>query len=541
MTNTVEVQSEYRDLPIDWLVESPTNPRQIFDHDAIEELAASIRTNGVLQPLLVRPRAERRFEIVFGARRYRGAAMAEQETVPVCIREMTDAQVLEAQLVENLQRRDVHPLDEAHGYARLLALDEPKYSIELIAAKCGKQAGYVASRLRLTELAPAVVEAFSKDEIGLGHALLLAKLQTAQQEEALPACWQESYTNGNKSKRILLPVRHLREWIEHNILLELAAAPFSKEDATLVLEAGSCLECPKRTGHNTLLFEGIGAQYDSCTDPACYAAKVDAHVKQTVAAKPKLVQISTAYGKPAEGSPVVPRNQYVEIRQDKPKNKYQQDAPEYKTCKYITEAIVADGSEKGEIRKVCANPECPVHHPKKLRQRTHIADAGMKAPQEKQRREEALAWANGLRVLKAIGEAIPVRLMKRDLLFVVARLTAMLDERRLAVLIRQHGMGKPKDGEAPAKLLAAFLPKAEESKLGRILVETVILLSMHNQADTAKALRDAAQVYKVDIDAISAAVKQEFAAKDKAKPAKKAAAKPPANAQPKAAKKSAAA
>jgi hypothetical protein len=80
---------------------------------------------------------------------------------------------------------------------------------------------------------------------------------------------------------------------------------------------------------------------------------VDAHVKRTVAAKPKLVQITTAYGKPAEGSAVVPRNQYVEIRQEKPKNKYQQDAPEYKTCKFVTEAIVADGSEKGELRKLC--------------------------------------------------------------------------------------------------------------------------------------------------------------------------------------------
>jgi ParB family transcriptional regulator, chromosome partitioning protein len=534
MTNTVEVQSEYRDLPTDWLVESPTNPRQIFEDDGLQELAASIRANGVLQPLLVRPRAERRFEIVFGARRYRGAAIAEQETVPVCIREMTDAQVLEAQLVENLQRRDVHPLDEAHGYARLLALDEPKYSVELIAAKCGKHPGYVASRLRLTELAPAVVEAFSKDEIGLGHALLLAKIQPAAQEDALHACWQESYTGGTKAKRILLPVRHLREWIEHNILLELATAPFSKEDATLVPEAGSCHDCPKRTGHNTLLFEGIAAQHDSCSDPACYAAKVDAHVKKTVAAKPKLVQITTAYGKPAEGCAIVPRNQYVEIRQGKPKNKYQQDAPEFKTCKYTTEAIVADGTDKGEIRKVCANPDCPVHHPKK--QRRTDADAAMKAAQEKQRREEATAQATGLRVLKAIGDAVPVRLMKRDLLFVVSRLSEMLDERKVAVLIRQHGMGKPKDRETPAKLLAAFLPKAEESKLGRVLIETTILLSLHNQADAAKILRDAAQVYKVDVEAISATVKQEFAAKVKGKASKKATPK----SAPKPAKKAAA-
>jgi ParB family chromosome partitioning protein len=538
MTTTVQTQSEYRDLPLDCLIESPTNPRRVYDDEAMEELAASIREHGVLSPLLVRPRTERTFEIVFGERRFRGAKMAEAATVPVCIRNMTDAEVLEAQLVENLQRRDVHPLDEANGYARLLALDEPKYSVELIASKCGKSAGYVASRLRLTELVPPVVEAFSKDEIGVGHALLLAKIQPQEQEEALSACWQERYTNGNRSKNILLPVRHLREWIEHNILLELAEAPFSKEDAELVPDAGSCLECPKRTGHNVLLFEGIGMEHDSCSDPKCYAAKVDAHVKKTVAAKPKLVQISTAFGQSKNGSAAIPRNKYVEIRQDKPQRKEQANAPEFKTCKFTTEAIVTEGSEKGELRKICANPECPIHHPKRQRER---ADASFKAQQEKQRRDEALAQATGLRVLKAIGDAVPVRLMKRDLLFVAARLTALLDERRLAVLIRQHGMGKPKDSEAPAKLLAAFLPKAEESKLGRILVEAVILLSMHNQADTAKALRDAAQTYKVDVEAISAQVKLEFAAKEKAKGAAKVAPKPAAKAQPKPAKKTAAA
>jgi ParB family chromosome partitioning protein len=307
-----------------------------------------------------------------------------------------------------------------------------------------------------------------------------------------------------------------------------------------VPDAGSCLECPKRTGHNTLLFEGIGTRHDSCSDPNCYAAKVDAFVKQTVATKPKLVQISMTYGQPKDGSAAIPRNKYVEIRQDKPQKKEQRDWPEYRTCKYTAEAIVTEGSEKGEMRKVCANPDCPIHHPKRQNQRSH-ADAAFKAEQEKRRREEALAQTTGLRVLKAIGDAVPVRLMKRDLLFVAARLTGMLDERRIAVLIRQHGMGKPKDGEAPAKLLAGFLPKAEESKLGRILVETVILLSMHNQSDTAKILRDAAQTYKVDVDAISATVKQEFAAKEKGKAAKKATPKTAATPQPKAAKKSVAA
>jgi hypothetical protein len=96
----------------------------------------------------------------------------------------------------------------------------------------------------------------------------------------------------------------------------------------------------------------------------------------------------------------------------------------------------------------------------------------------------------------------------------------MLDERRLSVLIRQHGIGKSDDA-TPAKLLAAFLPKAEESKLGRILVETAILLSMHNQTDAAKILRDAAHAYRVDVDAISATVKQEFAARRRARPVRR--------------------
>ena len=532
MTTAVEMQSEYRDLPILSLTESASNPRRAFDETALNELADSIKTQGVLSPLLVRHKGNN-YEIVAGARRYRAAQLAGLDSVPVRIVELTDAQALETSIVENLQRRDVHPLDEATGYVSLLHLD---YTVEQIAAKCGKSPAYVAQRARLAQLAPAVTEAFAKDEIGVGHALLLAKLQPEQQEEALAACYQETYTNGSKPKRILLPVRHLQQWIEHNILLELAAAPFSKEDAQLVPEAGSCVDCPKRTGHNALLFSDIAAsQPDSCSDPKCFAVKIDAHVKQTVAAKPKLVQISTAYGKLAEGSTVIPRNKYVEIRQDKPKGKSERDWPEYKTCKYTAEAIVTEGTEKGDTKKVCVNPECPVHHPKKQNPRNH-ADAAFKAEQEKRRREEAIAQTTGMRVLKVIGDAVPVRLMKRDLLFLAERLTAMLDERRLAVLIRQHGIGKAKEDAAPAKLLAAFLPKAEESKLGRILVETAILLSMHNQTDAAKNLRDAAHVYKVDVDAISTTVRQEFAAKEKGKAPKKAVPKQ----QPKSGKKAAA-
>jgi ParB family transcriptional regulator, chromosome partitioning protein len=165
MKSTVIHATEYRNLPLAVLTESTTNPRRIFDELALKELAESIRAHGILSPLLVRPLNERSFEIVAGARRYRAAQLAGVDSAPVRIVNLTDAEALEAALIENLQRKDVHPLEEAQGFRALLNLEEPKYSIEQISAKTGKAPAYCAARLKLTELAPVVAEAFSKDEI----------------------------------------------------------------------------------------------------------------------------------------------------------------------------------------------------------------------------------------------------------------------------------------------------------------------------------------------------------------------------------------
>jgi len=169
-----------------------------------------------------------------------------------------------------------------------------------------------------------------------------------------------------------MPVRNLQIWIETNVLLILKDAPFDKRDAQLVAPADSCADCPKRTGHNKLLFsDDLGKQGDRCTDPGCYNAKLAAHVAKTVAAKPNLVQIiSTAYGGQKDGSPVLPRNKYTTIRDDKPKHKEEAQRPEFKVCRFATEAIVTEGSEKGEKKRVCANPDCTIHHARKQRPRT---------------------------------------------------------------------------------------------------------------------------------------------------------------------------
>jgi ParB family chromosome partitioning protein len=514
METQIANATEYRNVPLSVLNESKTNPRRTFEPIALKELAESIRTQGVLSPLLVRPLTDNGFEIIAGARRYRAAQMAEQSTVPVRIVNLSDAASLEAQLVENLIRSEIHPMEEAQGFRALLDLEEPKYSIEQIAAKVGKSPTFVASRLKLSDLVPAAVEAFYADEIGVGHALLLAKLPANQQEAALSACFKEVYNNGAKPARILLPVRNLQFWIDSNVLLVLKDAPFNKRDAQLVPAAGSCADCPKRTGYNKLLFgDDLGRQGDSCTDPGCYAAKVSAHVASTIAAKPELVQISTAYGGQKEGSPVLPRNKYTAIQDEKPKDKQQAQRPEYKTCKFTTQAIITEGSEVGTIHKVCANPSCPVHHPK---QQTSRNDEKWKAEQEKQRKEQAIANATGLRVLTAIGSAVPVRLMKRDLLFILEKLVSVMDENRVETLARQHGIRQNRDDGGITKTFTAFLRRSDEGTLSRMLVESSILLAA-TRGNPPAVLKEAATAYKVDTDAIAAKVKQEFAAKEKVK------------------------
>ena len=165
--------TEDRDLPLAVLTESATNPRRIFENSALKELAASIRVQGVLSPLLVRPLNERSFEIVAGARRYRAAQMAGAETVPVRIVNLTDAEALEAQLVENLIRADVHPMEEATGLAdRLLP---PHLFVALIlgaGANCAVQC--VGTLLRSFKHEPFLYQSLVVAVIALVLAALTA-------------------------------------------------------------------------------------------------------------------------------------------------------------------------------------------------------------------------------------------------------------------------------------------------------------------------------------------------------------------------------
>ena len=270
--NTKEaVQSlpEYVNVPLAELVESSTNPRKTFDDERLEELAESIRSKGVLSPLLAR-KVNGHFEIVSGARRYRAAQRAGLQEVPVRIVAPNDEEALETQIIENIQRADVHPFEEAQGFRALLEREGAAYTVEKIAARTGKAAAYIAKRLRLLDLIPPVADAFTAGRIGIEHALLIAKLGADMQEEAFRYCF-DGYYAANDAERSLVPVSRLQAWIEQNVYLSLKSVPFSKDDETLLPEAGSCANCPKRTGFNTLLFSEV--REDSCADAACFNRK----------------------------------------------------------------------------------------------------------------------------------------------------------------------------------------------------------------------------------------------------------------------------
>ncbi len=162
-----------RDTPIDLLEPSPFQPRVRADQAALDELTASIRVRGILQPLLARahPTAPGRWQIIAGERRWRAAQAAGLREVPVLVRELTDPEVMAAALVENLQRLDLNPIEEAEGYRRLVA--EFGHTQEHLAQTVGKSRSHVANTLRLLHLPEAVKHEVRNGVLSAGHARAL--------------------------------------------------------------------------------------------------------------------------------------------------------------------------------------------------------------------------------------------------------------------------------------------------------------------------------------------------------------------------------
>ncbi|RXH54466.1 MULTISPECIES: ParB/RepB/Spo0J family partition protein [Acidobacteriaceae] len=367
--------SAFQYIAVDQIHESTTNPRQTFEQNKLEELAESIRQHGLIQPITIRPNASG-FEIVAGARRFRAAQLAELFSLPARIVELDDAAAMEWQLVENSQRVDVHPYEEAQGFQRLL--DLPGYDVAALVTKSGKSAAHIYARLSLLQLVPDVAEAFVHERITASHANLIARLPQEHQTEAFENCWRKDWQD---KEAHLLPAKHLSAWIQANLYLSLAEAPFDLEDATLNPEAGACITCPRRSGFNTSLFADVHG--DQCLDAPCFQAKVTAHIDREIAARPELVTIETAWRAPKEQRPgALQKHQYRELNIP--------DNPDAEPpCSHTKSALIVFGKHAGRTLTVCIEPDCPVHNPREVARVAADPPPVMAPPAEQETEEEA--------------------------------------------------------------------------------------------------------------------------------------------------------
>jgi ParB family chromosome partitioning protein len=166
------LQAGQRRLPVEFLIANRANPRRDFDSDQLDELTNSIREKGVMQPLLVRPTSDPdQFEIIAGERRWRAAQRAGLHDVPVVVREVDDKEALELAIIENVQRVDLNPLEEAQGYEQLI--EQFSYTQQDLAQVIGKSRSHVANTLRLLKLPREVRDMVTNGQLTAGHARTL--------------------------------------------------------------------------------------------------------------------------------------------------------------------------------------------------------------------------------------------------------------------------------------------------------------------------------------------------------------------------------
>lgn len=294
---------------------SKTNPRKTFAK--IDELAASIKLRGLISPITVRPHpkppAGVHYELVAGERRWRAAKLAKVTTIPAIVRELTDKEVLEIQVIENVQREDVHPMEEAEGYEELIS--KHGYDVDQIAAKTGKSKAYVYGRLKLCSLGEYARKAFLEDRLNASIALLIARIpdlelqkrathdvlgETVDDPDGRPEedpddlddpnspLWSErrtlwvpenldgSPTPGTSTREIIpMSVREAQIHLQRRYMLRLAVAKFDVSDPRLVPTASACGACEFRTGNQRDLFADVDSD-DICTKPSCFEAKTRA-------------------------------------------------------------------------------------------------------------------------------------------------------------------------------------------------------------------------------------------------------------------------
>jgi ParB/RepB/Spo0J family partition protein len=300
------IETKIENWGLDKIKPGKSNPRTDFNEEALAELSESVAIHGILQPIIARPDwcigktsteiaqingtapATNFLEIVAGERRFRAALKAEAESAPVSIRLFSDQEVLEIHLIENLQRENLDPFEEAAGYRQLLDLKDadggPVHTVKSIAASVSKDRGRVYHRMKLLNV-PSALRSAVRNGLGVRIAEMVGAMPTKEMREE---CAAEVLKPTNPAYGIgPLTVIQTRELIETRFNRQLSAAQFDQKDPTLVaviqddetgerIGGGACTDCPRRTGNMEELI-GKTKRPDVCTNPQCFGLKTDAH------------------------------------------------------------------------------------------------------------------------------------------------------------------------------------------------------------------------------------------------------------------------
>lgn len=377
-----EPLSAIQTITLGQLRPSPTNPRTRFDQVKLNELAESMKVQGVLQPLLVReittpsawpfPSQENelpRYEIIAGERRYRAATIAELFEVPCFIRNLTDLQVLHAQVIENLHRDDLHPLEEADGYQRMMT--DFGSTAEGLAAEIGKSKAYIYGRLKLCALVDETRTAFFDGLLVASTALLIARIPVAKQQIQATKVITEKSWDGE-----VMSYRRAREIIQREFMLDLDQAPFSPKDSELLPKAGSCTDCPKRTGNQAGLFDDVKSK-DVCTDTVCFGMKKAAYVLRL---QNDAAQTGDTFVKAKDAKKLLPEK-YTSAHYQLPKagltplDSHIPNDPKGRTWEQALKKQKLLDAKNGEPAKVTKTLIEDPHHEGEVIQAVNIADA----------------------------------------------------------------------------------------------------------------------------------------------------------------------
>lgn len=384
------------DLPVASVFPSDFKPQiqrsKRFTDEAIEAFSQKIiASNGIINPITVRKIGDK-WQIVAGERRWRGTVKAGFPTIPAVIKEIDDETAYNIQLQENLEREDLHPMDEAYTYQDIK--EHFKYeTAEQVATHVGKPLDYVKTRLKLNHLHKDVKTAFEANHFLLGHALEIGKYPTENQPEVM----QLAFTNN-----ALKPVKLFQQSIASQFLLQLDKAIFSKEATNLRKDGLACINCPKRTGAEQDLFGDAFDKKDCCMDRICFNGKIEMSIlrkREEVLAADFGVDIT----KPKEVAANLSKvplicDEYYLMDRDKPKESYlgYYDWNEIKSkkgnCKFARKGVIFTGSRRGEVITFCNSTACPTHAKKSAREKSELTDEQIEAELQKKRarREEIL-------------------------------------------------------------------------------------------------------------------------------------------------------